>query len=76
MLPPVSDPRANRHSAADTAAAGPPLLPPGTRSTSHGFFVGWNAEFSVEEPIANSSRLAFPTSTAPAWFSRRVTSAS
>ena len=29
MLPPVSDPRANRHSPAETAAAGPPLLPPG-----------------------------------------------
>ena len=52
------------HSEAATAAAGPPLLPPGTRSRSHGFRVGKNAEFSVEDPIANSSRLPFPTSTA------------
>ena len=65
MLPPVSEPRANRTSPAATAAAGPPLLPPGTVSVSHGLLVGKKAEFSQDEPIANSSRLPFPTSTAP-----------
>ena len=46
-------------------AAGPPLLPPGTRSRSHGFRVGKKAEFSVEDPMANSSMLPLPTRTAP-----------
>ena len=53
------------HSFAATAAAGPPLLPPGTRLESHGFLVENKAEFSVEDPIANSSRLALPTRTEP-----------
>ena len=35
-------------------------------SRSCGLRVGPNAEFSVEEPIANSSRLVLPTTTAPA----------
>ena len=65
MLPPVSEPREKRHSPAATAAAGPPLLPPGTLPRSHGFRVGLTAEFSVDDPIANSSRFPFPTSTAP-----------
>ena len=38
--------------------------------------VGPKAEFSVEEPIANSSRLALPTKTAPAARSRSITVAS
>ena len=42
-----------------TAAADPPLEPPGTRDGSRGLRVGPNAEFSVDEPIANSSRLVF-----------------
>ena len=65
-LPPVSEPRANMDSSAATEAAAPPLLPPGTLSRSHGFRVGKNAEFSVEEPIANSSMLPLPSSAAPA----------
>jgi len=40
--------------------------PPGTRSRSHGFRVGLNALFSVDEPMANSSMLVLPSSTAPA----------
>ena len=44
----------------------PPLEPPGTRSVHHGLRVGPKAECSVDEPIANSSRLVFPTTTAPA----------
>src|SRR5687768_8244207 len=70
--PPVSEPRASGTTRAATAAADPPLDPPGVRVTSQGFFDGPRAEFSVEEPIANSSRLVLPTITAPA-SSRRVT---
>ena len=47
---------------AATAAALPPDEPPGTRVVSQGLRVGPKAEFSVEEPIANSSRLVLPTS--------------
>src|SRR3989344_7179034 len=64
--PPVSDPKAAPHISAATAAADPPDVPPGTRVGSCGFLVGPKAEFSVEDPIANSSRLVFPRNTAPA----------
>ncbi len=37
---------------------------------------GPNAEFSVDEPMANSSMLVLPRITTPAWRSRRVTVAS
>src|SRR5437667_615584 len=57
---------------AATAAAEPPLEPPGVRSSAHGLRVGPNAEFSVDEPIANSSQFVFPMMTAPAR-SRRAT---
>src|SRR2546422_167041 len=73
MEPPVSVPRASGIMPAATAAAEPPLLPPGTRSGSHGLRVGPNPEFSVDDPIANSSKLVFPTMTAPAAFSREQT---
>jgi hypothetical protein len=66
MEPPVSDPRAAMHSPAATAAAEPPLEPPGMRSRSQGFFVMKNPEFSVEEPMANSSMFGLPMSTEPA----------
>ena len=49
-----------------TAAAEPPLDPPGTRSGSAGFRTGKNAEFSLDEPMANSSQFVLPTITAPA----------
>ena len=61
---------------AATAAADPPDEPPGTRVVSSGFFVGPKAEFSVLEPIANSSRLVLPTKIAPASRSRVTTVAS
>src|SRR5580692_5417694 len=61
---------------AATAAAEPPEDPPGTRLRSHGLRDGPNAEFSVEEPIANSSMLVLPSRTTPAWRSRAVTVAS
>src|ERR1700683_3414199 len=59
-----------------TAAADPPDEPPGILSRSHGLWLGPNAEFSVEDPIANSSMLVLPRMIAPACFSRRVIVAS
>ena len=56
--------------AAATATADPPLEPPGVRSSAQGFLDGPNAEFSVDDPIANSSQLVLPTMTAPAGSSR------
>ena len=53
--PPVSVPSAQGASPAATAAALPPEEPPGTRVWSQGFRTGPKAEFSFEEPIANSS---------------------
>ena len=73
MEPPVSEPRARSAKPAATAAAEPPLEPPGTRLVSWGLRVGPNAEFSVEEPMANSSRLVLPTMTAPAARRRSTT---
>ncbi len=70
--PPVSEPRASGANPAATAAAEPPEDPPGTRDGSCGFRVVPNAEVSVEEPMANSSMLVLPTTTAPA-SARRVT---
>src|SRR5919202_5372885 len=64
--PPVSVPSAHVTSPDATAAADPPDDPPGTVSRSHGLCTGPNAEFSLEEPIANSSQFVLPTSTAPA----------
>src|SRR5579884_569241 len=61
---------------AATAAADPPLLPPGARSRSQGLRVGKKAECSVEEPIANSSILVLPTITIPAALRRFITVAS
>src|SRR6476661_788317 len=66
MDPPVSDPIASGAWNAASAAALPPPDPPGMRVTSHGLRVGPNAEFSVEEPIANSSRFVLPRIGMPA----------
>ncbi len=76
MEPPVSEPNASGTMRAATAAAEPPLEPPGVRSSAHGFLVILNAEFSVDEPIANSSQFVFPTGTAPARSNRSTTVAS
>src|SRR5205807_10335488 len=70
MDPPVSEPSAHGTSPAATLAALPPLLPPGTRSTSQGLPTGPNAEFSLDDPMANSSQFVLPTHTAPASKSR------
>ncbi len=74
--PPVSEPSASGAKPAATAAALPPEEPPGTRDRQCGLRVGPNAEFSVEDPMANSSRLVLPTMIAPAWRSRVTTVAS
>src|SRR5579864_9215189 len=76
ILPPVSLPSARVASPAATAAAEPPLEPPGTRIGSHGLRVGPYPEFSVLLPNANSSQLVLPSRIAPASRSRTVTVAS
>src|SRR5260370_23661362 len=57
---------------AATAAAEPPDDPPGTRVKSRGLRTGRKAEFSFDEPMANSSQFVLPSTTAPA-DSRRAT---
>ena len=74
--PPVSEPRARGANPAATAAADPPDDPPGTRVVSCGLRVVPKAEVSVEEPMANSSMLVLPMTTAPASASRVTTVAS
>ena len=63
--PPVSVPSAQTTSPAATAAALPPLEPPGTRSRSQGLWTGPYAEFSFDDPIANSSQFVLPINTLP-----------
>jgi hypothetical protein len=71
--PPVSEPSAHGARPPLTAAADPPPEPPGTRVGSQGLCDGPKAEFSVEEPIANSSWLVLASSGAPALASRSTT---
>src|SRR2546423_9563281 len=71
--PPVSVPSASGANPAATAAALPPDEPPGTRVVSQGLAVGQNPEFSVDLPMANSSRFVLPITTAPAARSRATT---
>ena len=66
--PPVSEPSAHGTISDATAAALPPLDPPGTVLKFQGFFVVLNVEYSVEEPIANSSIFIFPILIIPAFF--------
>jgi hypothetical protein len=61
---------------AATAAADPPEEPPGTRSRIQGLRTGPKYEFSLDEPMANSSMLHLPTRTAPACRSLSTTCAS
>src|SRR5919201_207387 len=74
--PPVSVPIPSGASHAATAALDPPDEPPGIRDRSQGLCVGWNAEFSVDDPMANSSMFVLPSSTMPASLMRRATVAS
>src|SRR4051812_5573604 len=76
MDPPVSVPVAAGASAADTAAADPPELPPGTAASSQGLRTGPKNEFSLDDPIANSSMLVLPRITAPAALNCAITWAS
>src|SRR5580658_386312 len=76
MDPPVSVPSAITERLAATAAAEPPLEPPGTRSSAAGFRTGPYAEFSFELPMANSSQLVLPRIMAPAFSSRATAVAS
>src|SRR4051794_25897794 len=73
MEPPASEPGGRGLNPAATAAALPPDEPPGTRAGSCGLRVGPKAEFSVDDPIANSSRFVLPTTTAPAPTTRSTT---
>src|SRR6185503_12649969 len=66
MEPPVSLPSDADAMPPATATALPLDEPPGIRLGSTGFFVGPNAEFSPDEPIANSSMFVLPTSSASA----------
>ena len=71
MEPPVSVPVAARHRSAATAADEPPDEPPGTRLAlvflaRQGLNTGPKALVSLDEPMANSSRLVLPSITAPA----------
>jgi hypothetical protein len=74
--PPVSVPIVPSDMPDATAAAEPPLEPPGERDGSCGFLAGPKPESSLVVPNANSCRLVLPTNTAPASRSRRVTTAS
>ena len=74
--PPVSVPVAATARPAATAAAEPPDEPPGVRPGCQGLRVGPKWLVCVEAPIANSSMLVFPSSTAPAAFSLATTVAS
>jgi hypothetical protein len=70
--PPVSVPVASGAWKDAITEDEPPPEPPGMRSRSQGLREGPYAECSVEEPIANSSRLVLPRIGIPAAL-RRVT---
>src|SRR5437870_10112187 len=76
--PPVSVPSAPRHRLAATAAAEPPDEPPGTMGVfaplrRQGEMTGPKHEFSLDEPIANSSLFSLPSMIAPSRHSWPVT---
>ena len=70
--PPPSLPWAIGTMPAATAAAEPPLEPPGVRSSPHGLRVGPNRRVSVVGRIAISGSAVLPTITNPARRSRRT----
>ena len=74
--PPPSLPCATGTIPAATAAAAPPLEPPGVRSVSHGLRVGPNRRGSVVGRIPISGIEVLPTITNPASRSRRTRNAS
>ena len=64
--PPMSLPCAIGTIPAATAAAEPPLDPPGERERSHGLCVAPYASGSVVTLVASSGVLVLPTNTSPA----------
>src|SRR5204863_389303 len=75
-LPPRSEPSANGSIPAATAAAAPPLEPPGVRDRSYGLRVAPKTGLNVCEPAPNSGVFVFPITIAPASRSRRTIAAS
>lgn len=63
---PVSVQSAAIHVSSATAAADHPEDHPGTRLFPNGFITGPNADVSLLQPMANSSRFVFPIKQAPA----------
>ena len=74
--PPVSVPVAAGVRRAATAAALPPEEPPGMRLASQGLRTALQAEFSLPEPMANSSQFSLPSVTMPSLARRATTVAS
>src|SRR5580692_4460819 len=74
--PPPSDPSANGHRQAATAAAEPPLEPPAVLTRSHGLCVGGKSPNAVVARLPNSGVLVLPSNTPPASRRRRATAAS
>src|SRR4029453_9709440 len=74
--PPPSDPCAIGASPAATAAAAPPLDPPGVRERSHGFRHTPLSTDSVTAVVPNSGVLVLPRITNPAARNRRTTAMS
>ena len=64
--PPPSDAVAAGRSPAATAAADPPLDPPGVRSVFHGLRAGGWTLVRVKLRVPNSGAFVLPTNTAPA----------
>ncbi len=69
-------PWASGMSPAASAAAAPPLDPPGVRSRFHGFRVAPFSSDSVNATVPNSGVFVFPRITKPASRSRRTTAVS
>ena len=63
--PVPSEPWATATMPLATAAAGPPLDPPGERARSHGFLVGSNPAGSVVAPMDSCGHAALPTTEYP-----------
>src|ERR1700758_5350791 len=70
MLPPPSEALANGTIPAATAAAAPPLDPPGVRSNDHGLRVGPHATGCVVGRLPISGLFVRPAITRPAAFNR------
>ena len=75
-LAPRSDPSANGSIPDATAAAAPPLDPPGVRDRSHGLRVAPKTALKVCDPAPNSGVFVLPITIAPAARSRSTSSES